>query len=100
MCLLFELSKFWFLLEEINCLLKGYLCLMFILEKVWKSVVKSNLNVVKLFDFVINLYLKNLFVNFEVFWEKFNGNIVFLVEIEGRCEILFDLFVLFKFKFK
>ena len=95
---LLEPSKLWFSLEEINRLLKGYPRLTLTSEKVRKSAAKSNLNVAKLPDLAINPHLKNPFANFEAFREKFNGNIVFSVETEGRRETLLDLLAPLKLK--
>ena len=95
---LLEPSKLWFSLEEINRLLKGYPRLTLTSEKVRKSTAKSNLNVAKLPDLAINPHLKNPFANFEAFREKFNGNIVFSVETEGRRETLLDLLAPLKLK--
>ena len=95
---LLEPNKLWFSLEEINRLLKGYPHLTLTPEKVRKSAAKSNLNVAKLPDLAINPHLKNPFDNFEQFRKKFNGNIIFSVETEGRRETLLDLLVPLKLK--
>ena len=52
----------------------------------------------KLPDLAINPHLKNPFDNFEQFRKKFNGNIIFSVETEGRRETLQDLLAPLKLK--
>ncbi|STY62518.1 transcription-repair coupling factor [Mannheimia haemolytica] len=84
-------SDLWFAIDEVNRWLKGYPRLTITSEKIRKSAAKMNANVANLPDIAIQSSAKEPFSAFQQFRQKFNGNILFSVESEGRRETLLDL---------
>ncbi|HHW7567711.1 TPA: transcription-repair coupling factor [Mannheimia haemolytica] len=84
-------SDLWFAIDEVNRWLKGYPRLTITSEKIRKSAAKMNTNVANLPDIAIQSSAKEPFSAFQQFRQKFNGNILFSVESEGRRETLLDL---------
>ncbi|HDL5698911.1 TPA: transcription-repair coupling factor [Mannheimia haemolytica] len=84
-------SDLWFAIDEVNRWLKGYPRLTITSEKIRKSAAKMNANVANLPDIAIQASAKEPFSAFQQFRQKFNGNILFSVESEGRRETLLDL---------
>ncbi|VEI47292.1 transcription-repair coupling factor [Actinobacillus equuli] len=60
-------------------------------EKVRKSAAKQNANIEKLPELAINSQLKDPFDAFNKFRSKFDGQLLFSVESEGRRETLLEL---------
>ncbi|TRC27101.1 transcription-repair coupling factor [Mannheimia haemolytica] len=88
---LLPLSDLWFAIDEVNRWLKGYPRLTITSEKIRKSAAKMNANVANLPDIAIQSSAKEPFSAFQQFRQKFDGNILFSVESEGRRETLLDL---------
>lgn len=84
-------SDLWFAIDEVNRWLKGYPRLTITSEKIRKSAAKMNANVANLPDIAIQSSAKEPFSAFQQFRQKFDGNILFSVESEGRRETLLDL---------
>lgn len=84
-------SDLWFTIDEINRRLKGYPRLTITAEKIRQSAAKMNANVANLPELAIQSGAKEPFAAFQQFREKFNGNILFSVESEGRRETLLEL---------
>lgn len=84
-------SDLWFAIDEVNRRLKGYPRLTITSEKIRKYAAKMNANVANLPDIAIQSSAKEPFSAFQQFRQKFNGNILFSVESEGRRETLLDL---------
>ncbi|SUT87417.1 transcription-repair coupling factor [Actinobacillus ureae] len=91
-------EKLWFSVDEVNRHLKGYPRLTLSTEKVRKSVAKQNANIDKLPELAINSQLKEPFETFNKFRSKFDGQILFSVESEGRRETLLELLSPLKIK--
>ncbi|WP_044024550.1 transcription-repair coupling factor [Actinobacillus ureae] len=91
-------EKLWFSVDEVNRHLKGYPRLTLSTEKVRKSVAKQNANIDKLPELAINSQLKEPFEAFNKFRSKFDGQILFSVESEGRRETLLELLSPLKIK--
>lgn len=91
-------DKLWFSVDEVNRGLKAYPRLTLSAEKVRKSVAKQNANVEKLPELAINSQLKDPFEAFNKFRSKFDGQILFSVESEGRRETLLELLSPLKIK--
>ncbi|QHB18309.1 transcription-repair coupling factor [Mannheimia pernigra] len=84
-------SALWFTIDEINRRLKGYPRLTITAEKIRQSAAKMNANVANLPELAIQSGAKEPFAAFQQFRQKFNGNILFSVESEGRRETLLEL---------
>lgn len=84
-------SDLWFTIDEINRRLKGYPRLTITAEKIRQSAAKMNANVANLPELAIQSGAKEPFAAFQQFRQKFNGNILFSVESEGRRETLLEL---------
>lgn len=84
-------EKLWFPIDDINRWLKGYPRLSLTTEKIRKSAAKQNANVLPLPNVAMQSNTKEPFSAFQQFRQKFNGNILFSVETEGRRETLLDL---------
>lgn len=84
-------SDLWFAIDEVNRWLKGYPRLTITAEKIRKSAAKINANVANLPNLAIQSGAKEPFAAFQEFRQKFNGNILFSVESEGRRETLLEL---------
>ncbi len=91
-------DKLWFSVDEVNRHLKGYPRLTLSAEKVRKSAAKQNANIEKLPELAINSQLKDPFDAFNKFRGKFDGQILFSVESEGRRETLLELLAPLKLK--
>lgn len=91
-------EKLWFLVDEVNRSLKGYPRLTLSAENVRKSAAKQNANIDKLPELAINSQLKDPFEAFNNFRSKFDGQILFSVESEGRRETLLELLSPLKIK--
>lgn len=84
-------EKLWFPIDDINRWLKSYPRLSLTTEKIRKSAAKQNANVLPLPNVAMQSNTKEPFSAFQQFRQKFNGNILFSVETEGRRETLLDL---------
>ncbi|WGE90605.1 transcription-repair coupling factor [Actinobacillus genomosp. 1] len=91
-------EKLWFSVDEINRGLKAYPRLTLSAEKVRKSAAKQNANIAKLPELAINSQLKDPFDAFNKFRSKFDGQLLFSVESEGRRETLLELLSPLKIK--
>lgn len=91
-------DKLWFSVDEVNRGLKAYPRLTLSAEKVRKSAAKQNANIDKLPELAINSQLKDPFEAFNKFRSKFDGQILFSVESEGRRETLLELLSPLKIK--
>lgn len=80
-------SDLWFTIDEINRRLKGYPRLTITAEKIRQSAAKMNANVANLPELAIQSGAKEPFAAFQQFRQKFNGNILFSVESEGRRKL-------------
>ncbi len=88
---LLEPNELWFKMDEINRHLKNYPRLTLTTEKIRQSAARTNANLTALPDIAITSSQKNIFKNFEDFYTKFKGKILFSVETQGRRETLLDL---------
>ncbi|OOF69400.1 transcription-repair coupling factor [Rodentibacter caecimuris] len=84
-------EQLWLNMEEINRQLKCYPRISFKTDKVRNSVRQKNLNVAPLPELNIHAQHKDSLHLLKQFIANFKGNVVFLVETEGRREILSDL---------
>ncbi|MCO4168815.1 transcription-repair coupling factor [Actinobacillus suis] len=91
-------DKLWFSVDEVNRGLKAYPRLTLSAEKVRKSAAKQNANIDKLPELAINSQLKDPFDAFNKFRSKFDGQLLFSVESEGRRETLLELLSPLKIK--
>ncbi|WGE68746.1 transcription-repair coupling factor [Actinobacillus equuli subsp. haemolyticus] len=91
-------DKLWFSVDEVNRGLKAYPRLTLSAEKVRKSAAKQNANIEKLPELAINSQLKDPFDAFNKFRSKFDGQLLFSVESEGRRETLLELLSPLKIK--
>ncbi|WP_026313125.1 transcription-repair coupling factor [Actinobacillus capsulatus] len=91
-------EKLWFSVDEVNRGLKAYPRLTLSAEKVRKSAAKQNANIDKLPELAINSQLKDPFEAFNKFRSKFDGQLLFSVESEGRRETLLELLSPLKIK--
>lgn len=88
---LLEPSELWFTMEYVNQQFKRFPRLSLTQQKIRKSVAKTNANLTALPDIAISSNQKNIFQNFEAFYTRFKGKILFSVETQGRRETLLDL---------
>ena len=84
-------NKLWFAIDEINQQIKRYPRLSLTSEKVRKSAAKQNANLQPLPDIAIQSSSKEPFAQFQQFYQKLTGQILFSVETEGRRETLLEL---------
>ena len=91
-------EKLWLNVDEVNRRLKSYPRITFKAEKVRSSVRQKNLPVVALSEVTIQSQQKEPLGQLRQFIEHFKGNVLFLVETEGRRETLLDLLSPLKLK--
>ena len=91
-------DKLWLRIDDVNRQLKNYPAIALKTEKVRSSVRQKNLAITPLLPLTIQSQQKEPLHQLRQFIEHFKGNILFIVETEGRRETLLSLLAPLKLK--